>query len=99
MPKGDLFTRHYSAGVLPKSAVVLKAISQGREQLGAAPSERWALGGCVVTPESRIDPGWVVIDGNQIDAVTQNEPEGIFSLDTGGVIMPGLIDLHGHPEW
>jgi cytosine/adenosine deaminase-related metal-dependent hydrolase len=65
----------------------------------AAPAEALALRGCVVTPDGSLDDGYVVIAGGQITQVTAARPEGVRVHDTGGVIMPGLIDLHGHPEF
>jgi hypothetical protein len=46
-----------------------------------------------------LDHGWVVIDGNTIASVGEEKPATVLTLETGGVILPGLIDLHGHPEW
>ncbi len=65
----------------------------------AAPAEGLALEGCVLTPERRIDPGYVVIQGSEIQAVTETRPQAVTVHPTGGVITPGLIDLHGHPEF
>ncbi len=65
----------------------------------APPEEGFALGGCVVTPERSIDPGYVVIQGSTIQEVTDKRPESVKVHDTEGVIGPGLIDLHGHPEF
>jgi 5-methylthioadenosine/S-adenosylhomocysteine deaminase len=95
----DRFEAMYSAGVLPDSAVVARALAEKRVQAGAAPAEPWALGGCVLTPSARIDPGWVVIDGDHIAEVLDAKPEGLLRLETDGVILPGLIDLHGHPDY
>jgi 5-methylthioadenosine/S-adenosylhomocysteine deaminase len=66
---------------------------------GFAPAEAVALKGCVVTPERAIDPGWVVVEAGAIASVADKEPQGVPVADTGGVITPGLIDLHGHPEF
>ena len=44
--------------------------------------------------------GWVVVDGGRIAAVRSTKPRNVAqAIDTGGVILPGLIDLHGHPEF
>ena len=31
--------------------------------------------------------------------ITARKPGGARTLTTDGVILPGLIDLHGHPEF
>ena len=47
-----------------------------------------------------IENGWVEIDGGTIVRVGTAAPGvGVRRLETGGVILPGLIDLHGHPEY
>jgi 5-methylthioadenosine/S-adenosylhomocysteine deaminase len=68
--------------------------------LEAAPRGPLALKGCVITPEARIDDGFVTIVGDRISSVSDSVPgPGVDVVDTGGVILPGLIDLHGHPEF
>ena len=64
-----------------------------------APEEGFALEGCVITPERSIDPGYVVIQGTEIQEVTETRPQSVTVHSTDGVIAPGLIDLHGHPEF
>src|SRR5919199_634237 len=66
---------------------------------GFAPAEAVALKGCVLTPEQAIDPGYIVVEAGAIASVTSRAPQGVPVIDTGGVITPGLIDLHGHPEF
>jgi 5-methylthioadenosine/S-adenosylhomocysteine deaminase len=66
---------------------------------GFAPVEAVALKGCVLTPEESIDPGYVVVEAGRIASVATRRPDGVPVTDTGGVIAPGLIDLHGHPEF
>src|SRR5205823_11559926 len=99
MPGVDPFDAVYGAALLPDSPVVAAAINARPVQAGARPAEAWALAGCVLTPDTRIDPGWVVIDGNEIAEVADRAPEGVRCLETRSVILPGLIDLHGHPDW
>jgi cytosine/adenosine deaminase-related metal-dependent hydrolase len=41
----------------------------------------------------------VVGAGRQIRTVQAHQPQGVSVHPTGGVILPGLIDLHGHPEF
>src|SRR6185437_1236269 len=35
----------------------------------------------------------------QIVDIRTKKPTSVKCIDTGGVILPGLIDLHGHPEY
>ena len=65
----------------------------------APPAEPFALRGCVITPDRKFDDGYVVVNGAQIAAVGAAKPDGVRIVETGGVILPGLIDLHGHPEY
>jgi 5-methylthioadenosine/S-adenosylhomocysteine deaminase len=90
----DPFEAAYSAGV-PHAEEAPAA----EMRVGLAPSEAVALKGCVLTPEEALDPGFVVIDGGVIQAVQGTAPNGVPVTDTEGVITPGLIDLHGHPEF
>jgi cytosine/adenosine deaminase-related metal-dependent hydrolase len=54
----------------------------------------------VLTPNQRLNHAWVDVDGATITRVGTAPPAaGIRRLETDGVILPGLIDLHGHPEY
>jgi 5-methylthioadenosine/S-adenosylhomocysteine deaminase len=91
----DRFEAAYLAGVtgaLPRPPA-------GARPRGAPPAEAVALCGRVITPEQVLDPGCVVVSDGTIAAVAATPPAGVRVLDTGGVICPGLIDLHGHPEF
>jgi 5-methylthioadenosine/S-adenosylhomocysteine deaminase len=69
-------------------------------KLGLAPTETVALVGIVLTgDDAPLDPGCVVIENGAIVDVTATPPAGAKVIDTQGVIAPGLIDLHGHPEF
>ena len=69
-------------------------------KLGLAPTETVALVGIVLTgDDAPLDPGCVVIENGTIVDVTATPPAGAKVIDTQGVIAPGLIDLHGHPEF
>ncbi|MGZ4737653.1 MAG: amidohydrolase family protein [Ilumatobacteraceae bacterium] len=87
----------YLAGVpraLPKPSRPVEA-----GLAAAAPTGPIALGGVVVRSDGVMPQGWVVVaDGHIADIVAQ-KPSGVTTIDTGGVITPGLIDLHGHPEF
>ncbi len=62
------------------------------------PSEPIALGGQVITPEG-VRRGWVRIEGGAITEITSRKPRDARTVTTEGVIMPGMLDLHGHPEF
>jgi cytosine/adenosine deaminase-related metal-dependent hydrolase len=91
----DPFEAAYLAGVpaaLPAPAVAARPH-------GAPPAEPFALTGCVVTPDDVLDPGCVVVADGAVSAVQAAPPAGVRVQATDGVICPGLIDLHGHPEF
>ena len=96
----DRFEAAYSAAVtegLPPSREA--AQPPAAPPRAAAPPEGFALAGCVLTPERSIEPGYVVIQGATIQEVTDRRPSSVRVHETEGVITPGLIDLHGHPEF
>jgi 5-methylthioadenosine/S-adenosylhomocysteine deaminase len=95
---GELFEAAYTAPVVEATP---PARAPGARELlpRAAPSEAIALQGCVLTPTEALENGYVVVAGKQIQAVQKAKPQGVRTHDTGGVILPGLIDLHGHPEF
>ena len=95
----DRFEAAWSAPVAEEVAPAPPGPAASRAARAAAPAEGFALGGCVLTPERRIEPGYVVIEGGTIREVTDRRPESVAVHETGGVIAPGLIDLHGHPEF
>jgi cytosine/adenosine deaminase-related metal-dependent hydrolase len=96
----DPFEAAYAAGVTEEARP--PATRQGGRELlvRAPPSEALALSGCVLTPARALDPGYVVVGGGtEIQAVQEQKPQGVPVQETDGVITPGLIDLHGHPEF
>jgi 5-methylthioadenosine/S-adenosylhomocysteine deaminase len=96
----DPFEAAYTAGVVdPGTAPPL--LREGRRaRVAATPREAFALKGCVLTPERAIENGYVVVgEGNFIKAIAETAPAGVPVTETDGVILPGLIDLHGHPEF
>ena len=62
------------------------------------PSEPIALGGQVITPDGVLR-GWVRIEAGLVTAITGRKPRDARTVATDGVIMPGMLDLHGHPEF
>src|SRR4051794_40048244 len=100
---GDAFTYAYTRGIAD-SPPAPAAGGDGRRERGltaaAAAGEAFALRGAVITPDAAWPDGYVVIDGDTIGDVRPDPPSGVAQIvDTGGVILPGLIDLHGHPEF
>ena len=95
----DRFEAAYSAPVTEALATPSEAVREGRWLRAAAPAEGFALSGCVLTPQRSIEKGYVVIQGKTIQEVTDKRPESVLVHETNGVIAPGLIDLHGHPEF
>ena len=98
------FDREYTAPVLDEDPVPssdgLAPPGGGPLLAGVAAAGPFALRGCVLTPNQVIEDGWVEIDGGTIVRVGTAAPGvGVRRLETGGVILPGLIDLHGHPEY
>ncbi len=99
-PAADAFERAYAAGILTEEPEATTPKAGEPPRAAFAPKEPFALRGCVLGPIRRIDDGYVVVDGGTIVAVGSAKPDpGVRLIDTGGVILPGLIDLHGHPEY
>lgn len=65
----------------------------------ALPPAPFALAGAVLTPDAAWSRGFVVVAGGRIDSVTRTAPTAVPVHETDGVILPGLLDLHGHPEF
>lgn len=65
----------------------------------ALPPAPFALRGAVITPERAWSTGYVTVADGRIDRVSRRRPTSVPVLDTDGVILPGLLDLHGHPEF
>lgn len=63
-----------------------------------APIQTISLGGQILTPDGPIR-GWLTIEDGLITGISTRKPAGAKALQTDGLILPGLIDLHGHPEF
>ncbi len=62
--------------------------------------EPTAFGGSVLKADGSIAHGWIVIEAGKIVSVLSTKPRDVeHAISTDGVILPGLIDLHGHPEY
>jgi 5-methylthioadenosine/S-adenosylhomocysteine deaminase len=99
----DAFEREYTTPVLdedPSPAPAPVVAPAGPPIMGVAAAGPFALKGVVLTPNQVIENGWVEVDGGTIVRVGSAAPgAGVARLETDGVILPGLIDLHGHPEY
>ncbi len=94
----DSFEDRYTEGILdevPPESERRSALAEPR----AAPAEPFALRGCVLTPKRKLDDGYVVVNGAKIASVDTTKPAGVKIIETDGIVLPGLIDLHGHPEY
>jgi|ERR1700722_1263050 len=62
---------------------------------------KYAISGTLVTPRGVVDNGVVLISQGAIEGIGANIPlpKGTPVIETGGVIFPGLIDLHNHLVW
>jgi cytosine/adenosine deaminase-related metal-dependent hydrolase len=69
--------------------------------VASAQSAPVALTGTVITPDGIVPNGTVLIQNGVIVAVGAQVtlPAGTKTVATGGVIAPGLIDLHNHLTW
>jgi 5-methylthioadenosine/S-adenosylhomocysteine deaminase len=101
----DLFTAAYLEAmpdsleeVHARRRAPRRAPRPGGEIARALPAEAIALGGQMITPNGA-RKGWVTIVGGEIVAVSQRKPSDALTLQTDGVIMTGMLDLHGHPEF
>ena len=64
----------------------------------AATVESIALGGHILGVDGPVR-GWVSVEGGLITKIGPRKPSGAKAVATEGIIMPGLLDLHGHPEF
>jgi cytosine/adenosine deaminase-related metal-dependent hydrolase len=92
----EAFDERYDEGVLEELPAEEE---RGAGLTRALPAKPYALRGTVLTPDRKLDDGYVVVEDGKIASVGKAKPEGVDVLETGGVILPALIDLHGHPEY
>ena len=93
-----------SPDMRPERRVVCRAgaIPAGSVTPGAA--DRFVLRGRVVTPTGVLSPGEVLLSGGNIACVAASCAgragyAGATVVDTGGVIYPGMINAHDHPQY
>jgi hypothetical protein len=70
----------------------------------AGAADRFVLRGRVVTPTGVLSPGEVLITGGTLTCVaancsTRTGYAGATVIETGGIIAPGMIDTHNHPQY
>ncbi|MGI8457215.1 MAG: amidohydrolase family protein [Propionibacteriaceae bacterium] len=100
----SVFTRAYAQGVTEQLAPdygpgTRPAFAATAMVDRAAPAEPIALHGAVITPTGALKSGYVVVESGVISEISRTKPSGARVHRTDGVIVPGLIDLHSHPEF
>ena len=65
----------------------------------ALPPAPFTLHGAVLTPDGAMSSGYVTVADGTIARVSEAKPSDALIVETDGVILPGLIDLHGHPDF
>ena len=95
LPSADSFEADYSAGVLEADP----APAHPADTSTAPPVREFALTGCVLASDRVLPRGFVRFGGPLLGAITETPPAGVEVVETDGVILPGLVDLHGHPEY
>ncbi|NCD23285.1 MAG: hypothetical protein EOL90_10150, partial [Spartobacteria bacterium] len=63
------------------------------------PVFEYALRGLVMTPAGPRTNWTVHVRDDEILAVTNVAIPGVANVDTGGIIYPGLMDVHNHPAY
>lgn len=91
-PVNDAFAQAYSRGVT-------EALPAPSRRVRALPPAPFALHGAVITPEGAWSSGYVTVADGTIAALGRRRPATVPVHETDGVILPGLLDLHGHPEF
>lgn len=86
------FARAYGRGVLEE-------VPPPPRRPRALPPAPFCLHGSVITAETALKSGYVTVANGAIDAITTKKPTSVAVTETDGVILPGLLDLHGHPEF
>jgi len=86
------FTRAYMRGIT-------KELDPPKHRAKALPPAPFGLRGAVITPMGSMSDGYVTVNEGVIDGVSRKKPAGVDIVDTKGVIVPGLLDLHNHPDF
>ena len=69
------------------------------EDLAGRTVFEYALRGMVITPAGPRTNWYVHVRDDDLVAVTSTAPVGVTVADTGGIIFPGLLDVHNHPAY
>jgi 5-methylthioadenosine/S-adenosylhomocysteine deaminase len=97
-PRHDAFLREYTRGVSERLGPPHRRTATAAAGPALAPPEPFALGGLLVRETGAVH-GWVTIEGGSITHVSAARPKDVRLLDTGGVVLPGLLDMHNHPDF
>jgi 5-methylthioadenosine/S-adenosylhomocysteine deaminase len=65
----------------------------------AVPKGPLVLHGAAITPHGAMSSAYVLVDGGKIVSLTAEDPGAGEPWETNGVIVPGLIDMHNHPNY
>ena len=89
-------------GVVFYSFGAFKIEPRDTGDIAGDPIPHYALLGDVVTMNDSRDilpDAYVEILGDRIVAIHESEPGGMPIIDAEGLILPGLIDAHNHPQF
>ncbi|MDQ2781720.1 MAG: amidohydrolase family protein [Actinomycetota bacterium] len=92
MASTGTFERAYKRGVTQRQ-------ESAPRRPRALPPAPFCLHGAVITPDEAWPSGYVTVENGVIATVGKRKPTGVTVTETDGVILPGLLDLHGHPEF
>lgn len=93
-----------SPAARPERRVICRAEVMRPASVTAGASDRYILRGRVVTPTAVLSPGEVLLTGGTIACVApscagRTGYSGATVIDTGGIIYPGLVNTHDHPQY
>lgn len=93
-----------SPDAMPERRVTCGGVTPPEPRVTAGAADRYVLRGRVVTPTGVLSPGEVFITGGTITCVAascaaRTGYAGATIVETGGVIAPGMIDTHNHPQY
>ncbi|MDO9015667.1 MAG: amidohydrolase family protein [Deltaproteobacteria bacterium] len=88
----------------PERRVTCGGVVPPAPRVTAGAADRYVLRGRVVTPAGVLAPGEVFITGATITCVAascaaRTGYAGATIIETGGVIAPGMVDTHNHPQY
>ncbi len=88
----------------PEVRVTCSGVVPPMPRVTAGAADRFVLRGRVVTPTGVLAPGEVFITGGTLTCVAASCASragyvGATIIETGGIIAPGMIDTHNHPQY